>query len=190
MNMWMPQFLVRIHELAPAQYSLPLGAALGVGGGLGAILGGTITGRAAVRNPRAFLSLPALTMVIFAAALLLAVWTSSLVVVYAAVTVAAFTQFFLMGPFFAVVQRLAPLRGRAVATAFFFFILATIGIGVGPFYVGVANDLFGRAFGDAEGLRLALMTLPAISVIAAAIAFFGRKAIDLDAARLGGSAPG
>jgi len=25
MNLWMPQFLVRIHELTPAQYSLPLG---------------------------------------------------------------------------------------------------------------------------------------------------------------------
>lgn len=188
MNMWMPQFLVRIHELAPAQYSLPLGLALGIGGGLGAILGGTLTGRAATRDPRAFLSLPALTMVIFAAALLLAVWTTSLVLVYAAVTVAAFTQFFLMGPFFAVVQRLAPLRGRAVATAFFFFILATIGIGIGPLYVGAMNDLFARFFGEAEGLRLALMTLPVISVIAAAIAYFGRRAVDHDAARIGGTA--
>lgn len=189
MNMWMPQFLVRIHQLSPAEYSLPLGAAIGVGGGLGAILGGTITGRAAVRNPRAFLSLPALTMLVFAAALLLAVWTTSLVVVYAAITVAAFTQFFLMGPFFAVVQRLAPLRGRAVATAFFFFILATIGIGVGPVYVGAMNDLFGSAFGDAEGLRLALMTLPVISLVAAAIAFFGRKAVDRDADRISGAQP-
>ena len=186
MNMWMPQFLVRIHELAPAEYSLPLGAALGIGGGLGAILGGSITGKAAIRDPRAFLSLPALTMVIFAAALLLAVWTASVVVVYAAITVAAFTQFFLMGPFFAVVQRLAPLRGRAVATAFFFFILATVGIGIGPLYVGAMNDLFSGAFGEAEGLRRALMTLPAISVGAAAVAWFGRKAVDRDAAQIGG----
>lgn len=186
MNMWMPQFLGRIHGLEPAQYSLLLGTALGVGGGLGAILGGTLTGRAAARDPRAFLTLPALTMLIFAGALLLAVWTPILWVVYAAVTLAAFTQFFLMGPFFAVVQRLAPLRGRAVATAFFFFILATIGIGIGPVYVGAMNDLLGRFFGDAEGLRLALMTLPVISVVAGAIAWLGRKAVDQDAQRIGG----
>jgi hypothetical protein len=126
-------------------------------------------------------------MVLFAAALLLAVWTTSLVVVYSAIFVAAFSQFYLMGPFFAVVQRLAPLRGRAVATAFFFFILATIGIGVGPLYVGAMNDLFRSAYGDAEGLRLALMTLPAISLAAAAVAYFGRNAVRRDVDRISGS---
>jgi MFS family permease len=187
MNLWMPQFLVRVHELSPAEYSLPLGAAMGVGGGLGAMFGGIITAKAAVRNPRAFLSLPALNMAIFAGALLLAVWTASLTVLYSAVFVAAFTQFYLMGPFFAMVQRLAPLRGRAVATAFFFFILATVGIGLGPFYVGVMNDLFRDAYGDAEGLRLALMTLPIISLAAGAVAFFGRNAVIRDAERIGGA---
>jgi MFS family permease len=187
MNLWMPQFLVRVHELSPADYSLPLGAAMGVGGGLGAMFGGIITAKASLRNPRAFLSLPALNMAIFAGALLLAVWTASLTVVYAAIFVAAFTQFYLMGPFFAMVQRLAPLRGRAVATAFFFFILATVGIGLGPLYVGAMNDLFRSAYGDAEGLRLALMTLPIISLAAAAIAFFGRNAVIRDAERIGGA---
>jgi predicted MFS family arabinose efflux permease len=190
MNLWMPQFLQRIHELSPAQYSLPLGAAIGIGGGLGAMLGGMITARAAARDPRAFLSLPAMTMVIFAAAMLLAVWTPSLQVVYMSIGVAAFAQFYLMGPFFAVVQRLAPLHGRAVATAFFFFILATIGIGVGPFYVGAMSDLFRGSHGEAEGLRLALMTLPVISLAAGGIAFFGRNAIRQDADRLGGTGAG
>jgi MFS family permease len=190
MNLWMPQFLQRIHELAPAQYSLPLGAAIGIGGGLGAMFGGIITAKAALRDPRAFLTLPALTMVIFAMALLLAVWTSSLLVVYLAIAVAAFAQFYLMGPFFAMVQRLAPLRGRAVATAFFFFILATIGIGAGPLYVGGMSDMFRTFHGEAEGLRLALMTLPVISLVAGAIAFFGRNAIRQDADRIGGAGAG
>jgi hypothetical protein len=118
------------------------------------------------------------------------VWTSSLVVVYSALTVAAFTQFFLLGPFFAVVQRLAPLRGRAVATAFFFFILSFIGLGIGPWYVGGLNDYFAAAYGEAEGLRYALMTLPAISLAAAAVAFFGRNAIRRDADRVVGAAGG
>jgi MFS family permease len=187
MNLWMPLFLQRVHELAPAQYSLPLGAMIGIGGGLGAMLGGIITAKAAARDARAFLSLPALSMVLFAAALLLAVWTSSLLVLYAAIAVAAFAQFYLMGPFFAVVQRLAPLRGRAVATAFFFFILATVGIGIGPLYVGAMNDLFRGTYGDAEGLRLALMTLPAISLVAGGIAWFGRHAVVRDVAKLGES---
>lgn len=187
MNMWMPSFLERIHLLAPADYRLLLGAGIGIGGGLGAMLGGMITARAAARDPRAFLTLPALTMAIFAVALLVAVWSPSLPVVYASVFAAAFTQFYLMGPFFAVVQRLAPLRGRAVATAFFFFILATIGIGIGPLYVGVMNDLFASFFGDAKGLQYALMTLPVISLVAAAIAWLGRNAVLLDIEKIGGT---
>lgn len=188
MNLWMPQFLVRIHELTPSDFSFPLAAAIGVGGGLGAMSGGWLTARAAARDPRAFLTLPALTMVVFAAALLYAVWTESLTMVYAGIFVAAYTQFFLMGPFFAVVQRLAPLRGRAVATAFFFFILSLAGIGIGPLYVGAMNDLFSwLGYGDAEGLRMAMMTLPVISVIAGTIGWLGRNAITRDADRIVGA---
>jgi MFS family permease len=187
MNLWMPSFLERMHDLQPADYRLLLGAGIGIGGGLGAMLGGVITARAAGRDPRAFLTLPALNMAVFAVALLLAVWTPSLPIVYAAVFVAAFTQFYLMGPFFAVVQRLAPLHGRAVATAFFFFILSIWGIGFGPLYIGAMNDLFRGAYGDAQGLQMALMTLPAISLVAAAIAWFGRNAIRRDADRIVGA---
>jgi predicted MFS family arabinose efflux permease len=186
MNLWMPAFLQRVHDLTAAQYSVPLGTAIGVGGGLGAMLGGVITARAAIRNPRAFLTLPALNMVVFAAAIVVVVSTSSLFVLYSAVFVAAFTQFYLMGPYFAVVQRLAALKGRAVATAFFFFVLAMVGIGFGPLYIGIMNDVIALWFGDAEGLRWALATLPVISVIAAVIAFRGRAAIDRDADRIGG----
>jgi predicted MFS family arabinose efflux permease len=187
MNLWMPSFLERVHLLEPADYRLLLGAGIGIGGGLGAMLGGIITAKGAQRDPRAFLTLPALSMLAFAIALLVAVWSGSLPVVYAAVFVAAFTQFYLMGPFFAVVQRLAPLRGRAVATAFFFFILSIWGIGLGPLYVGTMSDFFRGMYGEAQGLRLALMTLPVISMIAAAIAFFGRNAVRQDADRIVGA---
>jgi len=188
MNLWMPQFLQGIHGLTPSEFGLPLAAAIGVGGGLGASVGGALTARASERDPRAFLTYPALTMVVFAIAMPVAVWTSSLGVLYAAIFVAAFTQFFLMGPFFAVVQRLAPLRGRAVATAFFFFILSLAGLGLGPLYIGAVNDILLPTYGEDEGLRLALATLSVISLVAGAIAFFGRNAINRDADRVVGVA--
>ena len=190
MNLWMPSFIQRVYGLPQSELTFQLGLAIGVGGGFGAWLGGAITGKAALRDPRAFLTLPALTMVVFALAMLAAVFTSSLTVVYAAIFVAAFSQFYLMGPFFAVVQRLAPLNGRAVATAFFFFILAMVGLGIGPAYVGAVNDLLASAFGDAEGLRYALGTLSVISLIAGGIAFFGRNAVMRDASKIAGAGAG
>jgi MFS family permease len=184
MNLWTPLFLTRIHELSPSEYALPLGLVQGVGGGLGAAMGGVITARAAERNAGAFLTLPGVTMVVFAIALGAAVWSPSLWVVYPAVLVASFMQIYLMGPFFGLTQRLAPLRGRAVATAFIFFILSLTGLGIGPTYVGAMNDYFGRTFGDAEGLRLALTTLVAISTVAGAIAIAGYKHVAKDLAGL------
>src|SRR5690606_36103767 len=85
MNLWMPQFMSRIHGLSPAEFSLALGAMMGAGGGLGAMLGGALTGRAAERDPRAFLTLPGATMVLFAVAMVFALWTSSVAVVYASI---------------------------------------------------------------------------------------------------------
>jgi MFS family permease len=187
MNMWMPTFITRVYDITPGVFALHLGMAIGIGGGMGAMLGGAITSRASARDPRAFLTLPALTMVIFAVVMALAVWTVSLPIVYAAIWIAAFCQFFLMGPYFGVVQRLAPLRGRAVATAFFFFILATIGLGIGPLYVGTVSDFFTATYGDAEGLRLALTSLTAISLLAASIACFGRNAILRDSDKVIGA---
>src|SRR5690606_10028624 len=185
MNLWLPQFMTRIHELSPAEFSLALGAMMGLGGGLGAMVGGALTGRAAERDPRAFLTLPAASMLLFAVAMVFALWTSSVAVVYASIFVAAFAQFYLMGPFFAVVQRLAPLRGRAVATAFFFFILSLVGLGIGPLYVGGMSDIFQTAYGEAEGLRLSMATLSVISLIAGGIAYFGRNVILKDADKVG-----
>jgi len=188
MNLWMPQFMQRIHELSPAEFSLALGAMMGLGGGIGAMAGGALTARAAERDSRAFLTLPAATMVLFALAMISAVWTSSVGIVYASIFIASFAQFYLMGPFFAVVQRLAPLRGRAVATAFFFFILSLTGLGLGPAYVGGVSDLFQTAYGEAEGLRLSMATLSAISLVAGGIAFFGRNAVLKDGDKVGAPA--
>lgn len=186
MNMWMPSFIGRMHDLTPAVFSLHLGLAIGIGGGLGAMLGGAITARAAKHDTRAFLTLPALTMLVFAIVMALAVWTVSLPIVYIAIWVAAFCQFYLMGPFFGIVQRLAPLGGRAVATAAFFFILSLVGLGLGPLYVGGVSDAFQATYGEAEGLRLALTTLSIISLVAAGIAWFGRNAILADGDRVSG----
>jgi hypothetical protein len=50
------------------------------------------------------------------------------------------------------------------------------------------SDFFRGTYGDAEGLRYAMMTLTAISLAAAVIAWLGRNAIRRDADLLGGPA--
>ena len=61
-------------------------------------------------------------------------------------------------PTYALVQALAPLRMRAMASAVLLFILNLIGLGLGPTIVGVLNDVLHPRFGD-EAIRVSLLLL-------------------------------
>ena len=176
-NSWTPSFFARTHAMSAGGMALPMAIALGVGGGLGAFLGGTITSRAARKDVRAFLTLPGWSFVIFGIALVFELWSSSLIVAYTALFIVGFMQFVLFGPFFGLVQSLAPLRARALATAFIFFIYSGFGFGFGPFYVGAVSDSLVPTLGEAQALQYALSTIPAISVAAGLIVLFGRDRV-------------
>jgi MFS family permease len=60
-----------------------------------------------------------------------------------------------LGPSFAIAQALVPLRMRAVASAILLFLLNIIGMGLGPYVVGVLSDLLDPTFGI-DSLRYAL----------------------------------
>lgn len=173
-NSWTPSFFARVHDLSSGDMALPMAISLGVGGGLGSFLGGFVTSHLARKDERAFLTLPGWSFILFGIALMIELWTASLYVAYTALFVVGFMQFVLFGPFFGLVQSLAPLRARALATAFIFFIYSGIGFGLGPLYTGALSDYLAVSMGEAGGLKYALSTIPFISVIAGLIILFGR----------------
>ena len=182
-NSWTPSFFARTHELGAGEIALPMALSLGVGGGLGSFLGGIITSRLAQRDVRAFLTLPGWSFVLFGVALIFELWSASLLVAYAALFIVGFMQFVLFGPFFGLVQSLAPLRARALATAFIFFIYSGFGFGFGPLYVGALSDLITASLGEAQALQYALSTIPVISIIAGLIVLTRRAGVVEDLAR-------
>ena len=182
-NSWTPSFFARTHELGAGEMALPMAISLGVGGGLGSFLGGIITSRAARKNVRAFLTLPGWSFVIFGIALVCELWSPSLTIAYTALFIVGFMQFVLFGPFFGLVQSLAPLRARALATAFIFFIYSGFGFGFGPLYVGTVSDWLTTSLGDAQALQYALSTIPVISIIAGLIVLTRRTGVVEDLIR-------
>ena len=84
------------------------------------------------------------------------------------------------GPYYGLIQNLSPLKLRAFGAALFFFILSMIGVGLGPFYIGVLSDFLIPRFGEADALRWALTTLAPIWVIAAIIMINARKSLPAD----------
>ena len=61
-----------------------------------------------------------------------------------------------LGPAFGTIQNIAPTRMRALASAILLFILNIIGLGLGPFLVGVLSDALEPSYGQ-DSLRWAIM---------------------------------
>ena len=86
-----------------------------------------------------------------------------------------------LGPSFAMTQGLVTLRMRAVASAILLFMLNIIGMGLGPYLVGVFSDLLNPAYGI-DSLRFALCLAVLANVWAAFHYFIGAQSLrrDLD----------
>jgi len=153
---WGPAFLGRVHALNSIQIGKWLGLSIGLGGSLGAYLGGRVADRLGARDRRWYACLPAivqLAAVPFAATFLLIDDTTG--------ALCAFVPFYVLsnmyiGPMLWMTQGLVRLRMRATASAIVLFALNLVGLGAGPFLVGLLNDLLAYRFGI-EAIRYSLL---------------------------------
>jgi MFS family permease len=67
-----------------------------------------------------------------------------------------------LGPTFALIQGLAPLRMRALWAAITLLVINLVGLGLGPTLIGVLSDLYRPAAGE-ESLRWAMLTFAAVT---------------------------
>jgi hypothetical protein len=65
-----------------------------------------------------------------------------------------------LGPTFALIQGLAPLRMRALWAAITLLVINLVGLGLGPTLIGVISDLLRPTFGE-ESLRWAMLSFAA-----------------------------
>lgn len=163
---WMPAFLIRSHGMSTSDAGTYLGLIIGIPGGIGIALGGYLADRYGARDPRWFLWIVSVALLLglpfglgvyFAPgpylALLLLVLPVALGNFYQATT-------------FAQTQGLVTLRMRSVAAAVLLFILNIIGLGLGPQVVGVLSDQLQPRFGD-ESLRWSLLICGLVNAWAA-----------------------
>jgi len=67
-----------------------------------------------------------------------------------------------LGPTFALIQGLAPLRMRAMWAAVTLLVINLVGLGLGPALIGLASDLLKPTYGQ-ESLRYAMLTFAAVT---------------------------
>ena len=156
--MWVPTFLMRVHEMGRSESGAWLGLIAAGCGLAGAYAGGWLADLAVVRDRRWFVWLPACAGLIttpFIFAFLLADSGELALLCYAPI---AFLSATWSAPTYAVVQGLVSLRMRAMASAVLLFVLNLIGLGLGPQFVGILNDLFDGQFGT-QAIRYSLLTI-------------------------------
>lgn len=143
------QLAADCYDMNKTEIGLFYGTCSGVGGMIGTIAGGYLADRLGAKDRRWFLWVPMwgkfLGAPLFIAAMLAPTVELSLLLYFPGITLAAMY----LGPSLAITHHLVPASMRAMSSAVLFFILNILGLGTGPFVVGLLSDWIG---GNAQSL--------------------------------------
>jgi MFS family permease len=165
--LWVPVYLVRTHGMSTGEVGTVLAVLVGLGGAAGTFTAGWLADRLAARHPgwRAWIIVAAYGIAMpLATAAFLAESTFATIALYVLPAMLAGAY---LGPGFAIIQSNVPLRMRSVAAAINLFIGNIIGLGLGPFSVGLISDLMADSAG-ADSLRYGLLAMIPIGIWGAA----------------------
>jgi len=160
--LWMPTFLQRSYEMSPSETGYTLALMSGVVGGIGTFVAGKLVDVLAKRDERWRAWVVAVGKAVYVPFLVAFFMMDDFKWAMLVYLVPAFFGGFYLAPTFALIQGLADVRMRAVASSITLFILNIIGMGFGPQLVGIVSDLFAPAYGN-ESLRMSLLLLGVVN---------------------------
>jgi len=155
----------------------------GIGGLVGTWLGGFLADRAAVRDKRAYMSVPAIAGLVSLPFIYLIYTVQSSAVALALGFIPALLNTLWYGPVYATAQSVVSPHSRATTAAILLFVLNMIGLGFGPMSVGALNDLLvGPTFdlGEIEGIRWAMILAGSVILISVGLFWWARDTVRED----------
>jgi hypothetical protein len=174
-NGFHPSFLIRTHGFTVGEVGVVLSIVAAVSGVGGTWLGGYLADRFTNlwKDVRWQLWVPGIaTLINVPLALMAYTWPDRTVVVGLLFVSLVFGVMYL-GPTFATIQRLVSSRERAMGAALLLLVINLVGLGLGPWLVGVVSDLMnqwylgggaGAVTAKAAGLRAALVIMVCVNV--------------------------
>ena len=186
---WTAPFLLRSHELTLSEVGSWLALISGIGV-IGTFSGGYLGDKlSSWRNDtRWYLWVSGISTLVMVPFQFMVFLHGDLWMVIGSMFAASVLGGMFLGPSFAIAHALVAPRMRAVASATLLFLINIIGMGLGPYVVGILSDLLAPAYA-ADSLRYALCIALTANIWASAHYFLGARTLrgDLQAAHTGSS---
>ncbi len=174
---WNAPFLIRSQEMPIGEVGSWLALIAGIGA-IGTFFGGFLADKLSDRfaDRRWYMWVPGWSTLIMVPFQFVAYLYGGIWAVIPSLAVVAILGGMYLGPSFAMTQALVTLRMRAVASAILLFTLNIIGMGLGPYLVGVVSDLLAPMSG-VHSLRYALCFAVLVNLWAACHYFLGARSL-------------
>lgn len=180
-SQWTASFLLRAHHLGTGAAGTWLALLQGVGL-VGTLLGGLLSDALSRRSgdPRWYLWVPAAATLGCLPFQLYGYQATALAPALACFAMATMLGATFFGPSYSVTQSLAPPRMRAVAASVLLFVQTMVGLGIGPWVVGLISDHLKPTLGDARALGWGLTAVAFVNVWATAHYLWGARSYRAD----------
>jgi len=174
---WNAPFLIRSHDMPISEVGGWLALISGIGA-IGTFFGGYISDKLSDRydDRRWYMWVPGISTLFMVPFQFVAYLYGGIWAVIPALMVVSILGGMYLGPSFAMTQGLVTLRMRAVASAILLFMLNIIGMGLGPFLVGVFSDMLNPTLGI-DSLRYAMCIAVLVNLWAAIHYFVGARSL-------------
>lgn len=168
---WLASFFIRTHEMSTGELGTWLALSTGLFGAIGVLIGGILGDKLGGRDKRWYTWIPGLATIMVVPFMIIVLLTDNQYVALVCVFIPGTLQNVYLGNSIATTHNLVGLRWRSTASAILFFILNVIGLGIGPFAVGLLSDFLAPTLG-AESLRYSMLALLPTVMIWSSIHFY------------------
>jgi predicted MFS family arabinose efflux permease len=180
--LWLPTFLIRVHNMTPAEMGLWFGLSSGGGAIVSSIIGGPAGDYLATLGKRWYLYFCGGATALGIPLVLVALNAESLTITLIAMFFYTMVVGTAASPSVAAGLTIVRPRMRGFVTVVTYICVNMIGAGVGPLIVGATSDWLNPIYGD-QAIRYSLLIVPATLVLSSIGYFWGSLSIEQDARR-------
>lgn len=177
---WTASFMIRSHGMTTGELGTWLALILGLGGAIGVIAGGYISDKLSRRDKRWYMWMPVLVLVVGLPFTAAAFTVDGKYMALACLIIPGIIMNSYLGNVIAMSHGLVGLSMRATASAILFFIINIIGLGLGPWSVGLLSDLLTPSFGAAALGMALLYIVPPIMMMSALFFYAASRNLQRD----------